>query len=285
MAGRAPASYRISLGKELKALRERAGLTREEVVASVAGFDNGALSRIEAGKRVPRAADLDRLLACYGGDDRESDNIRELAKHARRRTRFGKVPDWVRNYLALEADAVDLALYFGEIVPGLCQTEDYARALVSTSVAVAPADVDQLVETRMARRALFTRENPPTVHVVLGQAAISYTVGGPKVMAAQIDRLLELAGLPHVTIQIAPFSAGAHAALGSSFIVLTADTDGERTEWCYTERLDGADFTPNPRSIRVHRLTFTSLMVNALGERETLSLLKKTRKSHLESVP
>lgn len=279
MADRGPASYRVSLGKELQALRERAKLPRDEVVETL-GWDHTKMSRVEAGKRVPKVAEIDRLLDLYGADEDTAESVREIAAHARKRGSYGRVPDWARSYLGLEPDAVDLQLYYGEIFPGLFQREDYARALVSTSLAVAPADVDQVVEARMKRQTLLTRANPPVVHLVLGESALRYAVGGHEVMADQIDQLIDLAALPHITVQVATFEAGAHASLGTNFILLSADTSGERTEWAYSERLDGAEFTPAGRPVGLYRHTFRSLMVNAASEAETLALLRSSRDDH-----
>jgi len=193
------------------------------------------------------------------------------------------VPDWARSYVSLEGDAVDFKMYFGELFPGVSQRQEYAHELVSKSPAVAPADVDPIVDARMKRQAIFTRPNPPRFHIILGESALHYRVGGLSGIIAQIDRMIELARLPHVTLQVAPFSAGAHAALGNNFTILTANTAGELTEWCYTERLDGAEFTPNTKPVRLYKLVFESLMVNALGEGETLALLSTIRDNHVRA--
>jgi hypothetical protein len=145
-----------------------------------------------------------------------------------------------------------------------------------TAVMVAPADVDKVVEARMRRRALLERADPPRVHLVLGEAALHRQVGGPKVLAEQLDYLATVARLPHVTMQVLPFSSGEHAALGLGFTLLTLDIGG-RTQWVYLEDLTRADCLPDANHVLAYRMTFDSLAINALGERETIATLEQSR--------
>jgi transcriptional regulator with XRE-family HTH domain len=275
MNGTGPAAYRVLLGRELKALRDSAGLDRE-AVAQETGWHVSKVSRMESGQITLKVAEVDQLLALFNADDAAAERAREAGLHARKRGSYGKVPDWSRQFLGLEQDATELSLHQGELIPGLFQTEDYARRLIATSVMVAPADVDKVVEARMRRRALLERADPPRVHLVLGEAALHRQVGGPKVLAEQLDYLATVARLPHVTMQVLPFSSGEHAALGLGFTLLTLDIGG-RTQWVYLEDLTRADCLPDANHVLAYRMTFDSLAINALGERETIATLEQSR--------
>jgi hypothetical protein len=275
MTEKGPASARVLLGRELRELRETAGLDHKAVAGSV-GWPVPKIYRSETGIGALRANEIDQLLELYAADGETSERIRAVAGQARMRNSYGKVPDWSRQYFGLEQDATELSFYHGDLVPGLVQTEDYARALISTSKTVAPADVEEVVRARV-RRSLFERDHFPAVHLVLGEAAIRQVVGGSDVQAGQLERLIEAAKLPHVTVQILPFAVGAHAALGSSFILLTLDVGGQSTRWVYIDDLTRGECRVDSTQVRAYQLTFDSLAVNALGESETLRMLKKSR--------
>jgi hypothetical protein len=276
MTEKGPASARVLLGRELRELRETAGLDHKAVAAGV-GWPVPKIYRSETGIGALRANEIDQLLELYGADDDTSGRIRAVAGQARMRNSYGKVPDWSRQYLGLEQEATDLSFYQGELIPGLFQTEGYARALISTSKTVAPADVDEVVRARVRRHALLERDHAPAVHLVLGEATIRQAVGGPDIQAGQLERLIETAQLPHVTVQILPFTVGAHAALGNPFVLLTLDIGGRATRWVYIDDLTRGECRVDATQVRAHQLTFDSLAVNALGEGETLRLLKKSR--------
>jgi transcriptional regulator with XRE-family HTH domain len=271
-----PTTWRVVLGRILRQLREQAGMDRD-AVATHLGSNASKVSRIEQGTATLKVTEVDGLLDLYGAGEDAATEAREAAAHARKRGSFGKVPDWSRQYLGLEADAAELRIHHGELVPGLMQTEDYARALVATSVLVATADVDRVVASRLRRQALLTRSEPPRLHLVLGEGVLHRVVGGPEVMRTQLDRLIELAEQPHVTLQVLPFAAGEHAAQGVDFTLLTLDIGNGSTTWAYVEQLTRADLSPDSGHVRPYTLTFESLTVNALGERETLTRLKQAR--------
>jgi hypothetical protein len=241
------------------------------------GWHPTKLYSIEAGKVTIKAAEVDGLLGFYGVGETRAEQVREIASHARRRIRYGKIPDWNRQYVGLEQDATLIKVYEGELVPGIGQIEPYAKALISTSVTVARADVEPVVAARMRRRSVLERPNPPQVHLVLGEAAIRRTVGGRETLKDQVEHLIALAELDNFTIQIMPFSAGEHAALGVGFTLLTVPIGDEDTQWVYLESLTRADCVPEPSTVQPYELTFQSLVVNALGERETLALLREVR--------
>jgi hypothetical protein len=275
MSETGPAASRVLLGRELKELRETAGLDHQTVAERV-DWHTPKVYRSETGIGGLKATEIDQLLELYGASAEAADRIRPVAAQARRRGSYGKVPDWARQYVGLEKDATDLGFYQGEVVPGLFQTEAYARAIVSTSMVVSRVDVEQVVTSRMRRRDLLSRDNPPRIHLVLGEAALHRPVGGSAVLAEQLAYLAEVAEVPHVTFQIIPYSVGAHAAIGNGFVLLTLDIGGTESRWVYLDDLTRGECRSDQAQVRAYQLTFDSLRVNALGEGETLRLIKQS---------
>ncbi|HET9253935.1 MAG TPA: helix-turn-helix transcriptional regulator [Pseudonocardiaceae bacterium] len=261
-----PVVQRIVLGAELKALRDAAKIGTEEVASTLSWY-RAKVSKVETGTVRVTAAELSELLRLYKADDATSERVQRLGEEARRKTSPARVPDWASKYLSLEASATEIKLFFGDFVPGMLQTRDYARALLSTSVIVPPADVEQMAVSRELR-AERLRGGAPLLWVVLGEEALRRTVGGRQVQRGQLIRLRELAKLPNVTIQVMPLSGGAHPALGMSFNLL--DLGLSRT--VYIEGLTSADWLVR-QHIPAYSLAFDRLRVASLGDRESLAII------------
>ncbi|GAA4889871.1 helix-turn-helix transcriptional regulator [Saccharopolyspora cebuensis] len=269
---RSPKVVRVQLGRELRALREVAGLSREEL-AERFGWHASKVSRIEQGHATVAADELTNLLALFGPPEDAVERIRRLGQEARKRGTYGKVPDWARGYIGMEADADRLRIYEAELVHGLLQTESYAKAVLSTSVVVAPADIDRSVQNRMQRAELLTRENALEAHFVLGEAALHREVGGRAVLLDQLHHLRKIAALPNVTFQVLTFAAGEHASLGTGFTLLDLFDIG--ATYVYLEDLTSSDFWDKRSHTDVYEMVFSRLCASALGERETLAVLDK----------
>lgn len=269
-----PATYRLLLGRELRELREAADLTRDHAAREV-GWHLSKLSKVEQGQATVKTNEVAALLTLYKASSEDSERVRELGTHARKRGSFGKVADWARQYLAFEADARTVYAYDTELVHGLFQTRAYADAIVSTSAVVAAVDVPRVVDARMRRKALFDRQPAPSIHLVLGEAALRREVGGREVLAGQVRHLLELAERPDVTIQLLEFVAGQHAALGSGFTLLDLDVGAIRKTWVYLEDLTRADLLDGASHVHAYRLAFSTLAEKAaLSPHETIMRLK-----------
>lgn len=268
-----PKVLRLQLGRELRKLREAAGLTSREQVAEPLGWDVSKVSRVESGQGTLTANDLDRLLTLFRADEEDAVAVRRLGESARKRGSYGKVPDWAKGYVGMESDADALRIYYGELMPGPLQLDAYARAILSTSVTVPPADIDRLVKSRALRREILMREDPPRVEIVLGEAALRRQVGGREVLHAQLEHLRSLAVLPHITLQVLPFTSGEHAALETPFTLLYL-TDVQAT-YVYLEDLTSSDFWDRDPHVSVYELVFGRLQIAALGERETLAVLDR----------
>jgi transcriptional regulator with XRE-family HTH domain len=211
MATTSPVVRRRRLGLELRGLRETAGLSGEEVAGRLE-WSTSKLSRMEVGRNPPSPADLGKLLDLYGVTDLgRRDQLAMLLREAKRKgwwQIYSDIP--YSTLIGLEAEAVSMLTY-EQVIPGLFQTEAYARAIITGTIpTVDPETLDQRVEVRLTRQAVLTKERPMELRAVLDEACIRRMVGGPEVMKRQLGRLLELAALPHVIMQVIPFAVGAH---------------------------------------------------------------------------
>lgn len=266
-----PKVLRLQLGRELRALREGRDLTREEL-ATRFSWHASKVSRIEQGQATLTVDEIDRYLRELTPETEVADRIRQLSQEARKRGSYGKVQDWARGFIGMETDADRLRMYDAELVHGLFQTEAYARAVLSTSVVVGPAEVDRAARNRVARQQLLTRQNPPEVHAVFGEAALYRQIGGTTVLNGQLDHLRTVAALPNVTLQILSFAAGEHAALGTGFSLL--DIYDVSATYVYLEDLTSSDFWDKASHTDAYELAFSRLCTAALSERETLSAIE-----------
>lgn len=192
-------------------------------VADRIGISKSTLGRIEKAEHAISTGNVGALLRLYGVAEDDIARLVELAKQARRRGWWAPytdvLPDWFEVYVGLESDACRIAKYEPQLVPGLLQTADYARAVIGAGRPEAtPAEVDRRVELRMARQA---RDVPLSLWVVLDETILRRVVGSPKVMRAQLERILEASEEPDNDIQVVPFSAGEHAGMGSGFTILS----------------------------------------------------------------
>jgi transcriptional regulator with XRE-family HTH domain len=224
MNEQSPTDYKVQLGERLEVLRRRHGLDRK-AVAKVLHCSESKIVKIERGDVGVIPLELIAMLDLFevGGEERE--DLLHLGDEARRRrpkTPWGSaIPDRLRKMFNIEESAVEIRSYSPELVHGLVQTEDYARAIIQTNSRHRPEDVERLVQARMARQTRLTSKNPPRLDLVLSEAAIRIVVGGRGVMREQLQRLIEVAHLPFMTLRIASFEGGAHAATGYPFTLLT----------------------------------------------------------------
>jgi transcriptional regulator with XRE-family HTH domain len=220
-----PTVLRMLLGSQLRLHREASGISTEE-----AGYEIRAsrskISRMENGRVSFKERDVADLLTLYGvTDDSARAGLLSMARQANAQgwwTRFGDVlPDWFDAYLGLEEGAALIRIYELQFVHGLFQTEAYARAV--TGIGRKGADKEEIerrVNVRMQRQKLLTRDEPPRIWAVMDEAALRRPFGGRSVMRSQLSHLLEVAEMPHVTLQVMPFNRGSHAAAGGAFTIL-----------------------------------------------------------------
>ena len=232
------------LGAQLRRLREARGVTREEAGYAIRASES-KISRMELGRVSFKRRDIEDLLTLYGIDDKD-DRETFLGWTATANApgwwhKYGDVlPPWFQAYVGLEADASLIRTYEVQFIPGLLQTEDYARAVVLLGHSADPkAEVEQRVRLRMDRQKLLTRASPPRLWAVIDEAALRRPIGGQEVMRDQLNHIATMATLPNVTLQVIPFEHGGHAAAGGAFTFLRF-ADQELPDVVYIEQLIGA---------------------------------------------
>jgi len=278
MATPSPTVRRKQLGIELRRLREQAELTCEEVGQRLE-CSGTRISRMETGRISVRPGDVRELLEVYGVSGAEADSLVQLAREARRKGwwhTYGRVlPTWFEAYIGLESEAVRLRDFQSLVMPGLLQTEDYARAVLRAAPhAGSSAEIDRQVALRMERQRILGQADPPDVWIVLSESVLRVHVGGPAVMRAQLLRLAELAGRPNVTVQVLPYTTAAHVHPVSPFTMLEfADTADPAV--VYLEHLTGSLFLENEDEVRRYRVIFDHLRAESLGTGQSADLIAR----------
>jgi transcriptional regulator with XRE-family HTH domain len=242
--GSGPTVPRRLLGAQLRRLREERGITLEDA-GEVIRASGSKMSRLETGRVGFKDRDIADLLTFYEvTDEQKRSALRELARSASAHGWWHDysdvLPAWFEAYIGLEEAATSIRAYEIQFVPGLLQTEDYARAVTLLGHDGAPtAEIDQRVALRMARQALLTGPQPTHLWAVLDEAALRRPAGRPGVMRRQLQHILQVAERPNVTIQVIPFAAGAHAAAGGPFSILRF-SERDLPDVVYLEQLTSA---------------------------------------------
>jgi len=277
-----PTVKRRRLATELHACRERAGLTIDDVAQQLE-WSAAKISRIENARVRVLARDVKHLLRIYqvkeGSPD--WDILVTLAREAHQKGWWDPYGDAMgesfRTYVGLEASAVTLRAYESECVPGLLQTEDYARAILGSALSVGPdEDLERNVAVRMARQSLLSQDQPPELWAVVSEAAIRRLVGGVAVMRAQLDRLLEASHQPHVTLQVMPFSTGAHPGMAGAFTILSFAEPAD-PEVIYVTCSSGSLFLEKPEELSRCALIFNHLRAAALSMGQSRDIIARIR--------
>ena len=276
MASPSPTVRRKRLGIELRRLREQASLTCEEVGERLE-CSGTRISRIETGRMGIKPGDVRELLEVYGVAGTEADSLVQLAREARRKGwwhTYGQVlPTWFEAYVGLEGEAVRLRDFQPLVIPGLLQTEDYARAVLRAAPNAGSAeDIDRQVALRMERQAILGQASPPDLWVVLGEGVLRVNVGGASIMRAQLRRLTDVAERSGVTLQVLPFTTGAYVHPISPFTVLDFSDIADPTV-VYLEHLTGSLFLEHPDEVRRYTVVFDHLRAEALGTGPSIDLI------------
>jgi transcriptional regulator with XRE-family HTH domain len=273
-----PTVRRKRLGIELRRLREQADLTCEDVGQRL-DCSGTRISRIETGRITVKPGDVRELLEIYGVTGTEADSLVQLAREARRKGwwhTYGQVlPAWFEAYIGLEAEAVRQRDFQPMVIPGLFQTEDYARAVLRAAPNAGSAeDTDRHVALRMERQAILTQASPPDLWVVLSESVLRIQVGGPAVMRAQLRHLIDLAARSTVTLQVLPFTAAALVHPVSPFTILDFPDPADPTV-VYLEHLTGGLFLERPEEVRRYTVVFDHLRAEAPGASQSVALIRR----------
>ncbi|MFE4664869.1 helix-turn-helix domain-containing protein [Streptomyces sp. NPDC056716] len=282
--GGAPSVLRMILGRQLEELRVRAGLTFEQAGMSI-GVSHSTIRRMEAAKVARlRLADAEKLLQIYGVTDQQEidtflKSVREANKRGWWHTYRDVMPDWFAAYLSLEQAALQIRAYEPQFVHGLLQTESYARALLGAGNPHAAADAtERRVALRMRRQELLLRPVPPRLWVVMDETVLRWPVGGAGVMRAQIDHLIEMNRLPHVTVQIMRFTQGPHPAMRAGAYHIFRFRARELPDIVYLSGLVGAVYLDKRDDVVVYREALDRLGAQAAPAGRTEAQLGAIRK-------
>ena len=270
---RSPTVRRRELGAMLRALRTEHALTVEQVAERLL-CSPSKVSRMETGQRVATMRDVRDLCEIYGVTNQaQRDHMASIATQGRQQGWWQDFDlHYFGTYVGLEEEAMCLSYYQSAAVPGLLQTRAYARAMHEIGLPeLTSKRIDQLVEVREKRQQLLVKDPPLKLRAILDEAVLHRSVGGPHVMKEQLEKLLAVAGSSDVTIQVVPFSAGAHPAMESSFNIL--DFQEPAPSVVYVEGLVGFMYLEKPQDVDRYKTVFRLLGVQALTPRASMALI------------
>ncbi|MFI7445431.1 helix-turn-helix domain-containing protein [Nonomuraea indica] len=276
--GSGPTALRILLGSQLRRLREAKGVTREEAGHLIRGSES-KISRMELGRVGFKERDVSDLLTLYGVvDEQARDAIITLVGKANEPGwwhRFNDVlPTWFQAYVGLEEAAARIRTYEVQFVPGLLQTKEYARAVVTAgSAGISSDEIARRVDLRLERQRVLDRPDGPFFWAVIDEAALRRPIGGAEVMRAQLEHLADLMRQPNITIQIMPFSFGGHSAEGGAFSILRFP-DRELPDVVYVEQLASALYLDKREDVDKYTVVMERLCAVSTTPDETVQLLR-----------
>jgi transcriptional regulator with XRE-family HTH domain len=271
---RSPTVRRRELGALLRALRNQNGLTVEQAADQLL-CSPSKVSRMETGHGAATPRDIRDLCDLYGiTDQAERDRMMKLARESKLQGWWQSYDLNYATYVGLEAEAVAISDFQSSVVPGLLQTADYARAGHEAYLPrLSNEQIEMQIQAKLTRQSLLTQANPPAFRAVLDEAALRRVVGGPRVMRKQLDRLLEVARLPNVTLQIIPFTVGYHPGLESNFNIL--ELPKPTPSIVFVEGLVGSMYLERAEDLKRYQEVFKRLQTVALSPKDTIDAIAK----------
>lgn len=256
------------LAAELRRLRGAADMSREDASAQT-GINYATLYRIETARARPQMRTLATLLSLYGVAAEQRDYMtilcRDAAKQGWLRPYHSDLPEEYTAYISFEAEAAGVRNYESLFIPGLLQTEEYARAVIRGVLPMASQqEVEDRVQARIERQQVLAKDNPLKLWAIVDEAALRRLVGGTEVMQAQLRHLGDLTSSPHVTLQVIPFGVGAHAGMPGAFVVMDF-ADPMDTDLIYIDSMAGDLFLESDADISRYNFIFDNLRAVALG--------------------
>ncbi|MGH3775114.1 MAG: helix-turn-helix domain-containing protein [Pseudonocardiaceae bacterium] len=269
------------LAESLRGHRERAELTIEEAAARLKPhsprWSRSKLQRVETRSYAPQPAEVEHLAAVYEVPADETAALVRMAREARERGWWhsSALPKPFQTMVGLEQAATVMREFELALVPGLLQTSDYARALMTTLAPTRPVEVlENLIAARMIRQHVLTGADPLTYEVILSEAVLRCPVGGSRVMRGQLERLQELTGAPNISIQVLPFAAGPHPGMEGAFTLVTLPDLAH--DVVYVEGPPGAIYLEEQNHVRRCTMHFAVLSSLALSAAESADIISTT---------
>ncbi|MEV6980854.1 helix-turn-helix transcriptional regulator [Sphaerisporangium sp. NPDC051017] len=260
-----PTVRRRRLASDLRRMREKAELTMEQVAERL-GWSITKVSRIETSKVGVTVKDVGLLLDLFELTPSRRAEILTLARDAQKKgwwEGYGDLPTEYATYIGLEAATTSIRSFAPEIVPGLLQTEDYARAVIRAALITSPpGEIERRVEVRVARQARLSQQDPLRLWSVLDEATLRRLVGGPDVMRAQLRHLADLTETPNITLQVLPFAVGAHAATSGAFSIFEFPEQAD-ADVVFLENLTGSLYVEKETDVYRYTLAFDHLRAKA----------------------
>ena len=271
---RSPTVRRRELGALLRTLRNQNGLTVEQAAEQLL-CSPSKVSRMETGHGAATPRDIRDLCNLYAVTDQaERDRLMKLARESKLQGWWQSYDLTYATYVGLEAEAVAISDFQSSVVPGLLQTPDYARAgHEGTMPRLTNEQIEMQIQAKLTRQSLLTQANPLTFRAVMDEAVLRRVVGGPQVMGKQLDRLIEVARLPNVTLQIIPFTVGSHPGLESNFNIL--ELPKPTPSIVFVEGLVGSMYLERAEDLKRYQEVFERLQTVALSPKDTINAIAK----------
>ncbi|AYY12603.1 XRE family transcriptional regulator [Actinobacteria bacterium YIM 96077] len=278
--GGAPTARRMVLGAQLRRLREAAELSRAEAGFTIRASES-KMSRLEAGRVRFKERDVADLLTTYGVNDPvERESFLEMVEQSNQRGWWHRyndvIPTWFNDFVGLESSASLIQSYEHQFIPGLLQTEDYARAVMTHGrPEYATDEIEQRIDVRRRRQRILARPGAPRLWVVLDESVLQRPIGGRRVLKAQIDALLEATSLPHISVQVLTYEHNTNVAEGAFTMLRFAEP--ELPTIVYLEHLTGALYLDRPDEVETYGRVLDTLAVDAETPEDSRQMLSKLR--------
>jgi transcriptional regulator with XRE-family HTH domain len=272
---RSPTVRRRELGALLRKLRTKKGLTVEQAADRLL-FSMSKLSRMETGHGVATPRDIRDLCDLYGvTDGAQRDHMMQLAAEGKQQAWWQSYDLGYATYAGLEAEAVSISAFQSSVVHGLLQTADYARAGHEGAMPLlSPDQIELQIEAKLTRQRILTREDPPRFNVVLDEAALHRVIGGRQVMATQLAKILDMAALRNVTVQVLPYEVGAHPAVESNFTILQLPDPTPGV--VFVEGLIGSTYLERDDDLIRYQMIFRKLESIAQSPQGSLDVIRRS---------
>lgn len=280
MAG-SPTARRRRLSFELKKLREQSALTCAQVGEAL-DWSGSKVNRMETGSGRVQPSDIEALCRFYDTSEELREFLKSLAREAKTRgwwqVHGAGIPEWFNIYIGLEQDASTVRQYQCEVIPGLMQTEAYAGELHRSGAHMTVEEIERAVRVRMERQAMLTRPDAPDAWFIVNEGALRNVIGDRSLMREQLERILESAELPTVTLQVLPFDSGTYPATGT--FTMLGFPDPEDPDLVYRDGITDAVYLEGLHHVREYTKAFDGLRAAALSPQRSARLVESILKEH-----